>query len=260
MLVSQVDLMIKTGLEHLKDIFAAIDARLRQRGLDVAGVIKMQIPASYSGSGNPPIQSPYETALTLGPKTHKVLQVAGSRNAALIAGDPIKVSTDANDNRVVDGKYVDAGQGVTDADYLMGLRPVQPGNFLLLSEDSEVSTNSATFQEFTDKRFHVDRKGLYRLKCDLSRDGGTAEARLVRKLRDGTVVVVTGLASLAAGGVHPTYGATQIVDMTITSGWDDILYFQLRNQSASILAYAKNVRLYYADAVNSIVPYDAALS
>jgi hypothetical protein len=247
-----------TPSDLLRRIFHPASERAQgQSGLDVVGSGKGKVPATYV-SGNLPIQQPHETSTSVGTKTHPVIQIAGNRNAALIAGDPLWYHTDRNNNRVPVGKIVSVGSGITDAEYIMGLRPVAPGNTFLQGDDTEVSTNSATFQEFTNKKFQVDRKGLYRLKVELSRDGGTVEAQLVRKLRDGTVVAVTTMATVSA--VHPTYGAVQTRDMTITSAWDDILYFQLRNTSGGILAYAKNVRLYYQDASASIVPYDTVLA
>ncbi len=218
------------------------------------GVSKAIIPAAYA-AGNPKIQQWHESGTTLGTKTHKILQAYGNRFAAPAASDSIAIGHDPDGNKEILGKIVNVGSGVTDAEYIMGLRPVTTGNTLLSSSDAEVNESSATFADH--KKFHVDRKGLYRVKCELSRDSGIAEARLVRKLRDGTVVVVSGSVTENTA-TYPTFSATKTIDMTVTSGWDDVIYFQLKNQGGAANAYAQNVRTYYADASASITPLDFA--
>jgi hypothetical protein len=135
---------------------------------------------------------------------------------------------------------------------------VAPGNTLLLSHDAEVSTTSATYVD-TANKFQVTRPGLYRIKVELSRSGGTTRARAVRKLKDGTVVVITGEVTQTTL-TYPTFGTVQTIDMTTPVDWGDVIYFQLANDSGPAqTGYAQNCRVYYADSAASLTPYDAAL-
>lgn len=234
----------------------AVEQILREYGLDVVGNTKATISASGLGVGIP-LTLPHETSVTAGPKLHKQIQPYGNRSAAPSAGDAVAVTIDRNNNRAVIGKYVNNGEVITDADRFLGIVAAAPGNTLLLSQDSEVSTTSASFVDVN--KFHVDRMGLYRIKVELARSGGTTQARVVRKLRDGTVVVVTGTINQSTL-TYPTFGIVQTLDMTVPVTWGDILYFQLLNTSGPAqTAYAQNCRIYYQNALATITPYDAVL-
>jgi len=249
--------MILSPSRLLNLVHRAVNGRIRDLGLDVAGTVKAQAPASYV-SGNPPVQGPFETATTFGPKTNKVVQPIGNRNAGLAANDPIKVSTDANGNRVVDGKYVDVGSGVTDAEYLLGLRPVAPGNTLLLTASTERSTNSTSYVSV--KRFFVTRPGTYRIKGQLSRTGGTTKARVVIELPDGTLLVASSEATYA-GTVYPTYGSQFSLDMNQPVPWGSFLIVQLLNDSGpGQTGYISTVTVNYADASATLPVYDAVIT
>lgn len=246
--------LTKTSLYRL--IGQIIDQHLGQRG--VSGTAKGIIPATYV-SGNPKIQRANESTLTFGTKTHKLVAPWSNRNGLKpAASQSVQYSWDQDGNRVVDGPIVDQSGVLVDADYIMGLRPVAPGNTLLLSHDAEVSETSATYTDTVNK-FHVTRPGLYRIKVELSRTGGTTRARAVRKLKDGTVVVVTGEATQSTL-TYPTFGAVQSLDMTTPVDWGDVIYLQLKNDSGpGQTAYAQNCRVYYADATATFTFYDAAL-
>lgn len=225
------------------------------------GVAKGIVPAAYV-SGNPQIQRAHETSATLGSKTYRVAAPISNRNGALAASDSIEYGFDGDGNKVVLGKIKDVSGIVVDSDYLMGLRPVAPGNTLLTltggNHDAEISTTSATYVD-TANKFHVTRPGLYRLKVELARSGGTTRARAIRKLKDGTVVVLTAEVTQATL-THPTFGAVQSLDFTTPVDWGDVVYFQLANDSGPAqTGYAQNCRLYYQDATASIAPYDAAI-
>lgn len=250
--------------DYLRKILGpAVEYAARQMGLDVVGNTKARASASYGGTGNIPVTLPHETSVAAGAKTQLTIQHAGSRNAAVIAGDPLALAVDRNNNRWVVGKFVPVGASITDSEYLMGLRPVAPGNTLLTfagggNHDAEINTTSATLVD-TINKFHVTRPGEYRMKVELARSGGTARVRAVRKLKDGTVVPLTTEGTQITL-TYPTFGAVITLDFTGPVDWGDVIYMQLANDSGPAqTAYCKNCRLYYADAVDSLTIYDAAL-
>ena len=220
-----------------------------------SGVSKGIIPAAYV-SGNPKIQQAHESATSLGSKTYKVTQPISNRFGALAASDSIAYGYDPDGNKGVLGKFADVASVIVDADYIMGLRPVAPGNTLLLSHDAEVNTTSATYVD-TANKFQVTRPGLYRLKVELARSAGTNSVRAIRKLKDGSVVALTA-ALTQTTLTYPTYGAVQSTDFTSPVDWGDVIYVQMLNDS-SFISYMKNCRIYYTDSTASITPYDAAL-
>lgn len=235
-----------------RDVILTVLNALRRRGMP--GVEAGKIPAAYT-SGNPTIQRGNETASTLGLKTHRVLQPWSNRNGVPVASQLVEVLYDEHDRRVVGGPIVDLSALKVDADYLMGLRPVEPGNTEILSSSAEFSTASTSFVDA--KKFQVTRPGKYRIKCELSRDLGVAEARVIRKLRDSSTVVVSGSVTENTA-THPTFSATKTIDMTSPSDWGDILYVQLLQQSAGTV-YIQNVTVNYADGSAVLAPYDAVL-
>lgn len=249
--------MIPTPKRFLQKISEAVGVELKKRGLDVVGPQKGKVASTYS-SGNLLIQRATETTGQIGTKRYRIVQPYGNRNAAPAASDALEYQTDINGNRVGAGKIVDVGSAVVDADYFMGLRPVAPGNTLLLSHDAEINTTSATFVD-TANKFQVTRPGLYRMKVELARSGGTARARAVRKLKDGTVVALTADATQSTL-TYPTFGAVQTLDFTTPVDWGDVIYMQLANDSGPAqTAYAQNCRIYYTDATATFTLYDAAL-
>lgn len=249
--------MILSPSEYLRKVLGpAVEYAIRRVGLEVLGNSKAKI-STYT-SGNLPIQLPHETTATAGAKLHKTIQVYGSRHAAPATGDPVWIGIDRNNNRLPVGKIVDVGSAIVDSDYLMGLRPVAPGNTLLLSHDAEINTTSATLVD-TANKFHVTRPGTYRMKVELARSGGTTRARAVRKLKDGTVVPVTNEVTQTTL-TYPTFGAVQTLDFTSVVDWGDVIYMQLANDSGpGQTAYCQNCRLYYQDATASLTAYDAAI-
>jgi hypothetical protein len=145
-----------------------------------------------------------------------------------------------------------------DADYIMGLRPVAPGNTVLLTASNEQSTTSASF--VTVKRFFVTRPGMYRARFKLSRSGGQTDARLGLEFSDGTIVAASATASYVST-VHPTYSADQALDMTISVGWGMFIVMQLLNGSGPAqTAYLKDFTLCYQDAAATLTSYDSVLT
>lgn len=249
-----------------QDLYKRIRAIVRQeiqsvgpvevQATGATGISKGIIPAAYV-SGNPQIQQAHETATTLGTKTYKVTQAIGNRAAALAASDSIDYGYDPDGNKFILGKIVDVGSGVIDADYFMGLRPVAPGNTLLLTANTEQSTNSAT--PVTVKRFFVTRPGRYRVKFALSRDGGTTTARVGIELPNGTVIAASANVDYL-GTVYPTFSSQQTADMTVTIGWGMLLVVQLSNSSGpTSTGYIKDVTVNYTDATAALAAYDAVL-
>lgn len=232
-----------------------IDQYLDKRGL--AGNAKAIVPAAYV-SGNPTIQKANESSTTLGSKTHKVKAPISNRNGLKpAASQSILYSWDADGNRVVNGAIVDLSAVVVDSDFLMGLRPVAPGNTLLLTANTQQSTTSATY--VTVKRLYVTRPGTYRLKGELSRTGGTTSAQLGIELPDATVVVATSPATYS-GTVFPVFGSQFTLDMTVAAPWGSILVIQLKNDSGPAqTGYIQNCTLNYADASASLSPLDSVL-
>jgi hypothetical protein len=221
------------------------------------GVAKAIIPAAYV-SGNPKIQQWHESSTTLGTKIYKTVQAYGNRNAAPAASDSIAVGSDPDGNKEILGKLVNVGSAVVDADYVMGLRPVAPGNTLLLTLNAEQSTNSTSY--LTVKRVYVTRPGKYRIKGELSRTGGTTSAQVGLEFPDGTIVVASSAATYN-GTVYPTFGSQFSLDMTVSVPWGSFLVIQLQNDSGPAqTAYIRTVTVCYADATASLGSYDSVLT
>lgn len=233
-----------------------MDQYLDRKGL--AGNGKAIIPAAYV-SGNPTIQKANESSTTLGSKTHKVKAPISNRNGLKpAASQSILYSWDADGNRVVNGPIVDLSAVVVDSDYLMGLRPVAPGNTLLLTLNNQQNTVSTTY--VTVKRVFVTRPGLYRVKGELSRTGGTTSAQVGIEFPDGSVVAASAAATYA-GTVFPTFGSQFTLDMTVSVPWGSFLVVQLKNDSGpGQTGYIQNTTISYADASASLSPYDAILT
>jgi len=233
-----------------------LDIAQKKSGLDIFGVWKAKIPAAWSGSGNPTVQQPWESAAAVGTKTHRLIQQYGHRYAAPAASDPVSLVVDRGGNRWIAGKFVDLSSHVTDSDYFMGFRPVEPGNTQILSRPAEFSTASTSFVDVSNP-FQVTRPGKYRIKCELSRSAGIAEVQVVRKLRNGTVVVV-GSSATENTATYPTFSATKSIDMTSPCDWGDILYLQIKQQSSGTV-YIQNITVCYSDASANLTLYDAVL-
>lgn len=222
-----------------------------------SGIAKGIIPATHV-SGNPKIQRAHETSTTLGSKTYKVQQPAGNRNAVLVASDSIAYWYDPDGNKAIPGKLVDNGSTITDAEYLLGVRPVAPGNTLLLTLSVEQSTTSASF--VTVKRVFVSRPGRYRIKFKLSRSGGQTDARVGLEFPDGTIVAASSTVSYAST-VFPAYSAEQTADMTITAVWGTFIVIQLLNSSGPVqTGFLKDCTINYSDASASLSVYDSVLT
>src|SRR6185503_11766209 len=108
------------------------------------------------GSGKPTVQQPWESAAAVGTKTHRLIQQYGHRYAAPAASDPVSLVVDRGGNRWIAGKFVDLSSHVTDSDYFMGFRPVEPGNTQILSRPAEFSTASTSFVDVSNP-FQVTR-------------------------------------------------------------------------------------------------------
>ena len=238
------------------ELYRVIERMIEQklRRLGVSGVQFGHIPSGYV-SGNPALLLPEEA--TPGTKTQKVIQPYSNRTSPPVASQLAPIAFDKDDNRAPLGQLVDLSAYLLDADLVMGLRPVAPGNTQLLAADTEQSTASATYVEV--KRFKVTRPGRYRIKGQLSRTGGTARAIVRVRLPDGTEVDATAEATYS-GTVFPAYGAQFSLDMAVTLDWGAILKVYLLNDSGPAqTAYIKNVKLCYADASAALVPHDAVL-
>lgn len=246
-----------TPSDLLRRIFHPASERTQgQSGLDVVGNTKAKVQASYV-SGNPTIQLPHETSTTAGPKTHKVIQYAGNRNAALVANDPIAVIVDRNNNRSVAGKYVDADSGITDADFFMGLEVAAPGNTVLQSANTEESTTSATYVK--KKEFYDARPGKFRLAFELARTGGTVQAIIQIRLADGSYIDASAVATLATT-TYPTF-TTKTLDMTVDTGLGAsvIAVYILNSLGPAQTSYIRNAQLKYQRATASLSPYGVVL-
>lgn len=220
------------------------------------GIAKGIIPAAYA-SGNPQIQQAHETSTTLGTKTYKVTQAIGNRAAALAASDSIDYGYDPDGNKFILGKIVDVGSGVFDADYLMGLRPVAPGNTLLLTANTERSTTSSSL--VVVKRFYVTRPGKYRIKGELSRTGGVTTGEVAIELPDGTYVS-TGSATQSTL-TYPTFGSQFTIDMSVSVPWGSFLVIRLSNDSGPAqTGYIQNVTVNYTDATAALSTTDFVLT
>lgn len=244
-------MLTKTALYQKLQVI--IDQRLAQLGR--AGTAKGIIPAAYS-SGNPQIQRANESSTTVGTKTHRLVAPWSNRNGLKpTASQSIQYAWDADGNRVVMGPIVDASGVLVDADYILGLRPVAPGNTVALTASVEDSTNSASY--VTAKRFFVTRPGMYRLKGVLSRTGGTTKTRIVIELPDGVVVLASSEATYT-GTAFPTYGSQFSLDMTVPVSWGMFIVVQLLNDSGPAqTGYLKTCTLCYADATASLTLYDS---
>jgi hypothetical protein len=217
------------------------------------GVMKGIIPASYS-SGNPPVQQWWETSTTRGSKLHKTVQMYGNRYSAPAASDSIAIAADPDGNKGVIGKFINVGSAVVDSDYWMGMRPVIAGNTLLLSANTERSTSNTTFT--TLKRFYVIRPGLYRIKFELSRDSGIAEAR-VYVPRDAEAWISSSVTENTV--TYPTFSAQKTIDLTATVPMGTVIEIQLLQQTTGAV-YIQNAGVYYADATAVMSLSDAVVT
>lgn len=216
-------------------------------------VSKGTVPSSYV-SGNPTIKQPWES--TAGSKTHKVVNPLSNRQGVLSASESIAYGSDPDGNKFVQGKLVDVSAVKVDADYIMGLRPVAPGNTVLVSANTEQSTTSATLEKKKD--FFVTRPGKYRVTFELSRTGSTTNASVVLRYPDGTYVAAGALQTYS-GTVYPTFGS-KTVDMTVDAWWGCQIAILISNDSGpGQTGYIKNVVLKYQDATASLSPQDTVL-
>lgn len=229
-----------------------INRRLAKIGL--AGVQFATIPSSFS-TGNPTLLLPQELAAALpaGTKAHKVVAPFTQRLGAPAAGQIVAVTYDNDENRIVAGKIVDLSAVVVDSDYLMGVRPVAPGNTVLLSANTERSTTSATFVEA--KSFFLSRPGRYRFVFDMTRTGGQSDARIAFERPDGTIEPASSTAS-HSGVQSPTYPAAFTLDMNVSLPWGGFVRLEYRNASGGT-AFVRNCSVRYADASAAITVYDA---
>ena len=217
-----------------------------------------KIPASYV-SGNPTVQQDWESASTMGSKTHKIFEPFSNRAGAPAANQRIVLGTDPDGNRLPLGRFVDKADYKVDADYLMGLRPVAPGNTVLLFANTERSTPSTSF--VTVKRFYLTRPGKYRIGMELSTDsGGDAEASLDLEFSDGVLRSAGSLVS-ENSVVYPTFGAEKTVDMNTAAAWGSYLVVRLRQKiGGGQTAYIQNVRVKYADATDNLAINDLVVT
>jgi hypothetical protein len=239
-----------------EDLYRRIRAIVRQEIQSVgpvqvqatgsSGVAKGIVPAAYT-SGNPKIQRAHETSTTLGSKTYKVHAPITNRAGALAASDNIAYWYDPDGNKAVQGKIVDVGNVIVDADYWMGFRPVVPGNTLLLTANTERNVFGTT--ETIVKKFFVTRPGKYRIKGELSRDAGVATATvyILRTDAGGTGLISCGTATNNTA-TYPTFGAQFTVDMIVAARWGDYIGVYLSNSGGSNTSYIQNVTVNYAEA------------
>lgn len=221
--------------------------------IGLAGVAKGKVPSGYI-SGNPTIQQAWESAA--GTKTHKVVAPISNRNGMLSASQSIAYGFDTDGNRFVQGKLSDVSGVIVDSDYLMGLRPVTPGNTVLLSANTEETTISTTYEK--KKEFFVTRPGKYRVTFELARTGGTTFA-LVMLLYPGGTYVAAGAEQSLGATTHPTY-TSKTVDMTVSAWWGCQIAIFLKNDSGpGQTGYIQNAVLKYADATASLASQDAVL-
>lgn len=241
---------------------SAIDLRdlIRQeagrvlREVGATGFAKATVDSGYA-SGNPKIAKGWESAAPSSGKTLLQIQPFGNRFAAIAASDSVAYGYDKR-NSTVAGKLVSAGSSITDAEYIMGLRPVTPGNTTLASANTQQSTTSSTYVKL--KEFFATRPGRYRVTADLSRTGGTTQM-IVRLLRPDGTTVDASTAGSYSGTVFPTFGSVS-VDMTVTAWWGaQISVWLLNTLGSAQTGYIQNCVLKYADATASMSPYDVVI-
>jgi hypothetical protein len=218
------------------------------------------IQSGYVG-GNPTLQLAWEDSGSQGSKAFKIPQSYSNRNGLPAANQKTLVEgTSKRRDWIPTAPLIDLADLKVDSDYLMGLRPVAPGNTVIVSDNTEESTTSATY--VTAKTFHLTRPGSYRVTGELARSGGTSRAKLAIQWSDGTEVDASSEATLTGGALHPTYpaGGNFTLDMNKPLPWGGVLLVKFANDSgAAQTAYLQNVSIKYADATASMTPYDAAI-
>lgn len=235
-----------------------VDQELQKRGLNIAGVTKDSIPATYV-SGPPPIQRAWETASTVGSKLHKVVALISNRNGKLNASDSVLLGTDRDNNRMVVGKVVDVADIKVDADWWMGIRPVAPGNTIVpgMTAATEQSTTSTSYVK--KKEFKLDRPGRYRFAFELSRSSGVANA--IVRIQYNTDPITYQDASLAVTEntvTHPTY-ASKLVDMSVSVPLGGGVVSIWIKGTGGGTAYIQNSEVRYQDESAALVLDDRVL-
>jgi hypothetical protein len=244
--------------EERKLIIDTIEQYLRDRLPPEIRVASIQ--AGYV-SGNPTLRLGWEDSTSQGTKTVKIPQSYSNRNGMPAADMKIMAfGTSERRDWTAGPPLIDTADLKVDSDYLMGLRPVAPGNTIIVSDVTEESTTSATY--VTVKTFHLTRPGSYRISGELARSGGLTRAKLAILWSDGTEVDASSEATLSTGATHPTYpaGGNFTLDMNKPLPWGGVLLVKIANDSGPAqTAYLQTVVVKHADATASMTPYDASI-
>jgi hypothetical protein len=244
--------------EERKLIIDTIEQYLRDRLPPEIRVASIQ--SGYS-SGNPTLRLGWEDGTSQGTKASKIPQPYSNRNGLPTADQKtLTVGTSERRDWIPTAPLIDLADLKVDSDYLMGLRPVAPGNTVIVSDNAEESTTSATY--VTVKTFHLTRPGSYRVSGELARSGGLTRAKLAILWPDGVEIDASSEATLSTGATHPTYpaGGNFTLDMNKPLPWGGVLLVKLANDSGPAqTAFIQSVSVKYSDATASMTPYDAAI-
>ena len=127
--------------------------------------------------------------------------------------------------------------------YIDGKFSVTPGDYLLLSADTERTSNSTSYAKV--KEITLGIKGTIRIKFDMKAElssGRTAYAKIYRN------DVAVGTEQTQSNNVYTTKSED-------ISGWNigDKLQLYIKNSQSDWPAYAKNLQLYASNVCNSVI-------
>ena len=127
--------------------------------------------------------------------------------------------------------------------YIDGKFSVTPGDYLLLSADTERTSNSTSYAKV--KEITLGIKGTIRIKFDMKAElssDRTAYAKIYRN------DVAVGTEQTQSNNVYTTKSED-------ISGWNigDKLQLYIKNSQSDWPAYAKNLRLYASNVCNSVI-------
>src|SRR5512144_2116515 len=106
----------------------------------------------------------------------------------------------------------------------MRLRPVIAAHTLLLSANTERSVLGTTPAEV--KKFLVTRPGKYRIKLELSKDGGSVLAAVNTYDNSAETINTVAQGSATSAGTYPTFNQNT-VDFTTTVAWNGKSYISV---------------------------------
>ena len=143
----------------------------------------------------------------------------------------LPASNPTTDNQAVRKAYIDGKFSVT------------PGDYLLLSADTERTSNSTSYAKV--KEITLGIKGTIRIKFDMKAElssGRTAYAKIYRN------DVAVGTEQTQSNNVYTTKSED-------ISGWNigDKLQLYIKNSQSDWPAYAKNLQLYASNVCSSVI-------